>query len=394
MAIAVALMLVGGAAQAAPTPSYRWISEGGTDGPLFVRQLLPAPPAAAAPLALTRTIYLNRRGATLTPGVNDSRANTSTIVPRLMQVPGWNASEADWAMTVACMKQLWSPFDVVVTDIDPGTTPHVEAVFARSPADVGMTGNIGGVSPFAANCSVIETSIVFAFTDNLSKRPHAICEVMSQEIAHSYGLDHELLAADPMTYLGYAGDRTFQDRDVACGESTARPCGISGFTCRATQNSVQLLVARLGAANRDHQPPSIGISAPADSATVAAGFAITATATDNHAVKAVAFYVDGELVATRTQPPYQLTTDPGLVEGAHTIVVEATDDDGNAATLPRDIIVASPADPFALGCSTGGTPSTALIAFVVLALARRGRIRSRNTIRFRSDHEPAIQDHT
>jgi uncharacterized protein (TIGR03382 family) len=174
-----------------------------------------------------------------------------------------------------------------------------------------------------------------------------------------------------MTYLAYAGDREFQDRDAACGESDARPCGIAGYTCRATQNSVQLLLARLGAANRDHQPPSIGITAPADSATVVAGFAITVTATDNLAVKAVSFYVDGDLVATRTQPPYQLTTDPSLVEGAHTIVVEATDDDDNAATLQRDIIVAAPAESSALGCSTGGTPSIALLLFVVLTLARR-----------------------
>src|SRR5262249_40238089 len=179
-------------------------------------------------------------------------AQTSSIVTRATQVPGWNASAADWAATVTCMKDIWSRFDVTVTDVDPGSTPHIEAVFTRAPADVGLTTNIGGVSPFSPSCSVIENSIVFAFTDFLPKQPRAICEVMSQEVAHSFGLDHELLASDPMTYLTFTGNREFQDQDVSCGEAVPRPCGIGGFTCRATQNSYQLLLSRLGAANRDH----------------------------------------------------------------------------------------------------------------------------------------------
>jgi len=311
----------------------------------------------------------------LTPGYNDSHANTSTIVTRPTLVPGWNASAADWAATVACMKDIWSRFDVTITDVDPGSVPHIEALFARAPSDVGITTNVGGISPFSLSCSVIEGSIVFAFTDSLPKTPRAICEVMSQEIAHSYGLDHELLASDPMTYLSFTGSREFQDRDASCGETVARPCGIAGATCRATQNSAQLLLSRLGAANRDHQAPTVGITSPGQSETVAAGFEIAATANDNISVKSVAFYIDGDLVATRMQPPYALTTDPGLVEGAHTITVEATDGDGNTTTEQRDVVVAGPLDPLALGCSAGshspgGVFVLTLAAFV---LARRRR---------------------
>jgi uncharacterized protein (TIGR03382 family) len=69
---------------------------------------------------------------------------------------------------------------------------------------------------------------------------------MAQEIAHSYGLDHQMLPSDPMTYLDYDGDRTFQDQAAACGEFEARPCGIAGNICRAQQNSVLLLEQRLG----------------------------------------------------------------------------------------------------------------------------------------------------
>src|SRR5215813_6510740 len=183
-----ALALLGGVAHA-DTPT-RLISETGGDGPAFARQLVDV--ANTSGLASTHTIYLNRLGVTLTPGTNNSQANTSTMVSRATQVPGWNASAADWAATVACMKEIWSRFDITVTDVDPGATPHIEAVFARAAADLGLTTNIGGVSPFSPSCSVIENSIVFAFTDALPKQPRVICEVMSQEVAHSYGLDHEL----------------------------------------------------------------------------------------------------------------------------------------------------------------------------------------------------------
>ena len=375
--VAVAVLIAfAGAARAESTASYTYVTDGAAGGPVFVRQVVPATSLATGELARTRTIYLNHQGAMLRPGVNDSQANTSTLVSRPTQVPGWSPSTADWDATVACMKKVWSRFDVTVTDVDPGAAPHVEALFAAWPADIGMADNIGGISPFTTNCSVIESSIVFVFASNLGNRTRTICEVMSQEIAHSYGLDHELLAADPMTYLGYVGNREFQDRDAACGESVARPCGISGITCRATQNSVQLLLARLGAANRDNQPPSVAITAPAQSATVSAGFAITAVATDNVVVKTVAFYVDGDLVATRAQAPYQLDTDPALVKGAHTIIVEATDGDGNTALEQRDIVIAGatpPSDPLVAGCSASGRPPVALIAIVALCLVRRRR---------------------
>jgi len=375
----VATLLVSGSAFAG-APGYPMVLDGGGAGPAFARQVVPAATSSSSStgLAASRTIYLNHIGATLTPGANNSQRNTSSIVSRLSQVPGWDASSADWAATMACMTEVWSRFDVTITDVDPGATPHIEAIFARKPSDVGITDYIGGISPFTTDCSVIENSIVFAFTDNLARRPRTICEVMSQEIAHSYGLDHELLSADPMTYLSFTGNREFQDRDASCGESVARPCGIAGSTCRATQNSVALLRARVGAADRDNQPPSVGITAPADSATVAAGFMISATASDNVSVATVAFYVDGTRVATRTAAPYTLETDPALTAGSHSILVEATDADGNTATEQRDVTIASTAstasDPLGLGCSTGRAPSASWLAIAAaLRLVRRRR---------------------
>jgi hypothetical protein len=93
---------------------------------------------------------------------------------------------------------------------------------------------------------VIENSVVFTFTDVLPDDSRLMCEVMAQEIAHSYGLDHEMLASDPMTYLDYDGARTFKDQMAPCGEFGNRMCGIEGSVCREKQNSVALLESRLG----------------------------------------------------------------------------------------------------------------------------------------------------
>ena len=89
---------------------------------------------------------------------------------------------------------------------------------------------------------MIESSIVFTFTDISPDSRAPMCEVMAQEIAHSYGLDHEMLASDPMTYLDYNGEPDVPGPDGVVRRVRRATCGITGTTCRATQNSVQLLL--------------------------------------------------------------------------------------------------------------------------------------------------------
>ena len=228
----------------------------GSVGKTFARQVLPAQPAAAA-VAETRIIYLNRDGVVLWPGAaNDARTQTSSIVSEPTAIGAWDIDDDTWDETVACVRDIYRPFDVTVTDRDPGDQPHLEALFGGNPADVGLPDNVAGVSPFTEDCSIIESSIVFTFTDVMPDDARTMCEVMAQEIAHSYGLDHEMLASDPMTYLDYAGDRTFKNQDASCGEYGNRLCGINGNMCRHTQNSVKLLTERLGASSGSTTTPT------------------------------------------------------------------------------------------------------------------------------------------
>jgi uncharacterized protein (TIGR03382 family) len=210
------------------------------------RQVLPAP-LVSGPRAESRTLYLNRDGAILRPGDNDSSRNRSSIVALPTLIDGWYVDDDTWAETVDCIAAIYAPFDVTITDEDPGDVPHIEAVIGGHPSAVGLPDDVGGVSPFTTDCAIVERSIVFTFTDVLPDDPRTVCEVTAQEIAHSFGLDHERLPSDPMTYLDYFGERTFQDTMASCGEFSDRACGVNGTMCRRRQNSVALLKERLGA---------------------------------------------------------------------------------------------------------------------------------------------------
>jgi len=195
---------------------------------------------------MTRTIYLNRDGVSITRGWNDSRRNVSAVAPGPVDVPAWDASETLWHETTVCLRNMFARYDVVFVELDPSPAPHVEAVFGGDPSQFGRPATTNGLASLSTTCDVIENAIVFTFTDVLAPRGQVVCETMAQEIAHAYGLDHTLLAADPMSYMKFLGKRAFQDELTVCGETTARPCGFDPTPCRAMQNSHGLLLERLG----------------------------------------------------------------------------------------------------------------------------------------------------
>jgi len=295
-----------------------------------------APPSPPDYMYAGATIfYMNRHGGTYTPGYNDSRTNRSTIPSFTATIAPWGVSDAGWNQVMDCVKDIWSPFNVIITDVDPGDVPHFESVVAGYPGDVGMGSGVGGVSPFTYDCSVIPNSIVFTFAEVYGTNYQAVCETVAQEVAHSFGLDHEYMCQDPMTYLGGCGSKSFQNTNAPCGEYSARTCACGG----STQNSVAMLSARIGTA--DATPPTVAITAPANGATVEPGFSVTATATDDSgAVYSVELYIDGGLVDTKTAPPYTFTTGT-LADGQHTIATVASDGI-NEATAQIQVTVQTP----------------------------------------------------
>ena len=327
--------------------------------------------------AQSRTVYLNKNGVTLTPGGNDARINRSSIVTSQVSVPPWNVSSTVWSQTVTCLRETFAPFDVQITETDPGDLPHIEAVFGGSPTALGLSGNFSGVSPFSSTCKIIENSMVFTFTDVIPQKAQLACEIMAQEIAHSYGLDHQLLAADPMSYLSFSGAKRFQNTMAECGETTPRACGAPGAAmCRDKQNSYALLMERIGAAGTgDIDPPAVAITFPADGAVVEPGFAINVTATDDVKVRLAVLSIDGESLGSLTGAPWSFTAPLDMAPGKHTIEIMATDGaHEQVATIEVTIRGEDDEAPIG-GCSTGGGSGWlfGLLAVGLLVIQRRAQ---------------------
>ena len=295
---------------AAATPlrgSYQWVP------PEYMVDPNSGPVAAAgAPMI----IYMNREGGTYTPGYNNSSTNSSTIVRGTSVISPWQVSDEAWEQVMSCVTYQFSPFNVIVTDEDPGAVAHVESVVAGYPQDIGMQG-AAGVSPFT--CSVLDRSIVFTFAELFGGNYRMVCEVVAQEVAHSFGLDHEYLCSDPMTYLSGCGLKEFQDVDAPCGEYSQRQCSCGG----STQNSVKVMLDRLGPA--DPVPPTLVVDHPVAGEEVDAGFEVQATASDDKTDPTVEVFIDGQLEETLVAAPYAAATRADLPSGVHFLTVRASD---------------------------------------------------------------------
>ena len=95
----------------------------------------------------------------------------------------------------------------------------------------------------------------------------------------------------------------------------------------------------------DTTPPVVGVTAPADGATVSGATTLSADATDAGGVNRVEFLVDGALVGTDTTAPYSLSWDSTTVgDGSRVIGARAFDATGNQATASVTVTVSNPAD--------------------------------------------------
>jgi Trypsin len=328
----------------------------------------------AAGRAQTVTVYINRDGGSYTPGEpNDSTQNISSVPQRTLSVPAWDGGDQKWQDLLSCVDELFSPFDVEITDEDPGDAPHLEAVIGGDPVEFGLMPTVAGVSPFLSNCGVIDNSIVYVFPSVVGDDTRRLCETVAQEVAHSFGLDHQYLCEDPMTYLTGCGDKQFLFQESVCGEFEPRDC-----KCSRSQNSAQLLLERVGRGSR----PAIWLAQPSPGDVLAAGFPVQAAVT--HAPTSLELYVDGVLFDTaapaETGEAYQLVdfdTLDSMRSGTHHVeLVAHYDDDERSVSALVEVEGVESQNVVSEGCAAGGGGGGAaagLFVVVVLLARRAGR---------------------
>ncbi len=210
-----------------------------------VRRLIAGPPR------LPKVIYLNREGAHLTAGLDDSTKNVSSIVANskiaAVAIPAFSGSNSRWRSLVKCVARKFAPFDVQIVDQRPvGGQPYIMAVVGGTSKVLGSKNkhrHAIGLAPMSGE--PIEDAVVLVFSAAARNSLTTVCEAAAMEVAHAYGLDHARHCRDIMTYMPNCGAKLFLDKAIACGEHKDRGC----FGGGAKQNSHQMLLELLGPAS-------------------------------------------------------------------------------------------------------------------------------------------------
>jgi hypothetical protein len=309
-------------------------------------------------------IFLNRNGGTYSPGPDDSRQNTSIVPNGVSTIDPFSGTNAEWQGVVDCMTDMFSRFNAVIVETEPVGGEYIEAVISGRPQDVGLPNGVGGVAPIdTSRCRIIPNAIVYAFAEVYGGNSQDICETTAQEVAHALSLGHEFYCPDPMTYLGGCGDKEFRDYDAQCGEYQAVPCDCN----RALQNSVEVIIDKLGAFSgvppppppNDPLPPTVSIASPSSGATLPDNSTITieVDATDNFTVAATELvwqfsnttfpcpYTGNGGAVTCTRSGTRSTWSLRVGQGDRTFYAVARDSVGNEAQTPPITIHLGTAPP-------------------------------------------------
>ncbi len=338
----------------------------------------PLQPHITEATAPYNTIFLNRcaNGCAVKSGNNDSRVDTSPIVPNGSHVlTKFTYGDDTWNQVMACVRDTFAPFNVVITDTDPGSANHFEIMIAGVPGDLGFDPGYGGVSAQGCGNTYIPNALVFDFATVWGTATGCngaciedICSTAAQEIAHSFGMDHSHNKLDPMTYFNYAGRKYFQTTADQCGSDCVGGKSPNGFTCSgtdsqvhtccqgfsgaaATQNSAAILTSLFGAGTL--AVPTVQITKPQQGASVQAGFAINSTITADAAITKAELRVDGTLVdPVVTSSPYAFNAPTTLQAGNHTVEVTGYDAHGTPGKSSITVTIGPP-------CTDDSTCNTA-----------------------------------
>jgi hypothetical protein len=317
----------------------------------------------------SHVVYINpcMGGCQVHPGNTDSRADTSDIVSTTGTLGAYPYGTTKWGQVKTCVQGVMAPFNIQVTDVDPGTVDHFEIMVAGNACDILQSNpqigqacqGIGGIADFSQG-GYIPDALVFDFTESWNGNVTQDCATIAQEIAHAWGLDHVIERTDPMTYNSLQTPLKFQDGAV-CGSD----CQINGGSCvspfgltcsgscgslgnsnathacsgngQATQDEVQIIKGLFGPAGA--VAPTLMITSPANGAAVQAGFEVDVTCTSSDGIQQIDFSVDGVQKATLTSSPAKFTAPTTLTDGSHMISVFCATNLQATQTVTESVIV-------------------------------------------------------
>jgi MYXO-CTERM domain-containing protein len=247
-----------------------------------------------------------------------------------------SCDDAEWAEIVACVTELYSPYDVIVTDVDPGSSvPHHEAVAAGSPDDMGITNNgVGGVGPLSPGCALHEDTVSFSF--DMWPSAQFYCAVIGQETGHGFGIEHTYNCLDPMGagYITSCGPLYFRNETLPCTLESAAPQGAPrDCNCGGGMQNVHNKLLGVFGPNATPLPaPVVTLTNPTNGATFPSGneFTISASGVLRRGMGKAELYFNGYKWQTQeaqnNQTIFIFTAPPELPDGVIDVEVRLWND--------------------------------------------------------------------
>lgn len=279
-------------------------------------------------------VFVNFDGAQLSPGADNAQTNTTQI----SNLAGNFAPYGEGAKRQAVMEALWTDwaaYDVLIVDQRPSSGEYTMNM--TGPTNP-FGGGVLGIAPLDCNDAQTHSNITYAFhsaNDSFSAAIQAT--TVSQEVAHSYGLEHVDEPGDIMNPFNAGGDASFIDscipivtngQGIACVQQHAAHC--SGGTA---QNAHLELLDLFGAAVPDTAAPVVAITSPNDGDVFEPGssFEILVEASDDVAIQEVELFNNGTPLQTDASEPYGWEVE-NIPEGEYELFVIARDPAGNETT--------------------------------------------------------------
>lgn len=292
------------------------------------------------------TLFINFDGAVLTGDAEDARKNSTLI--------GWEGTfepYGDGPKQTAIMqavRQDWLPFNATLTDTRPSAGDYTMVMVGPTNFTAGSL----GIALLDCANSWTSNNVVFAFhhaEDNFTAA--ATATTVSQEIAHSYGLEHVDDDADLMYPYNNGGDPAFTNTchpvveaagiGILCTEQHEGSCGQAD-----RQNGHAELMRFIGPRPADVSPPQVRFTAPESGDEFEKGepFVLAVDASDDDGVVAVELLASGELVAADDAAPFSWEV-TGAPPGTYNFEAVAYDAAGNTTTTDvLEVIVYSEDD--------------------------------------------------
>lgn len=331
-------------------------------------------PSAVPNLINSHTLFLNRcapNGCAVKAGnMSDSTQHISDIAGGNVMLSAFSGGDTNWNAIKSCVAKIMQPYNITVTDVDPGAAPHFEVMVAGTAGQLNTQLNgqgILGIADYACQApgqcfaSYFPNALVFAFANDpyygsgTNYDVLEACGTAAQEIAHAWTLDHTTSRSDPMTYNQYTNPLTFKN-GVTCGSDCGNyngcgSCNAFGVTCsnnthlcmssgQSTQDEDSIIKSLFGPAGA--APPTVKFKTPTNGSAEHAGFTVEVDCTSSDGVQEVDVTLDGQAFPPLTTAPYTETTSATLAKGNHHVEALCGTNNQATATAKADFIIGDP----------------------------------------------------